>query len=158
MRYKLIYLLFSILCSSLLFTSVVDAQHIANPKTIKVIEPAQLPWQTFSTLPQGAKAAILGGNPAKPGAFAISVRLPKGFRGKPHYHPYDACILVISGKLWIGTGKTFDKTKLKPISRGQFFIIPARTPHFERTKRKTILLVIAKGPWFTKYPQAKNSS
>ena len=38
-------------------------------------------------LPAGARMAVLYGDPGKPGAFAVRLKAPAGYRVPRHWHP-----------------------------------------------------------------------
>ena len=156
MQNKTVTIIAAILCASLLLLSNgIQAKPSTKYKPLKILLPNQLNWQTSSTLPKNVSAALLAGNPTKPGIFAIRVRLPKHFRGEPHTHPHNAYIVVLSGMLHIDMGEKFNAASLKAVPPDGFLFIPAHTPHFEWTDRVTNVQVIGMGPWGTTLVNAK---
>src|SRR5205085_8641343 len=60
--------------------------------------PAAIRWQEGPpSLPKGALAAVLEGDPAREGPFVLRVKMPDGYRVPPHTHPKAERITVLSG-------------------------------------------------------------
>src|SRR4051794_26167426 len=86
-----------------------QAQAGDNKPEIAVYSPAEIKWLDGPTsVPPGAKLAVLEGNPAKEGPFVIRLKLPDGYRIPPHTHPKPERLTVISGVFNIGMGEKFD--------------------------------------------------
>ena len=49
------------------------------------------------SLPKGAQLALLAGDPAKPGPFALRVRFPPNSVVAPHWHATDENLTVLDG-------------------------------------------------------------
>jgi len=156
MKYRtLIVMALGVLIGTNVFAAAMTKEHLSQlagkGNAIKIIKPNQLQWRHSSVLPEDEKIALLFGDPTKPGIFMMQVRLPKDYRGTPHTHPYNAYANVVSGLLYIGTGKHFDKSKLRAIPAGSSFLIPAKVPHFEWTNEVTKVQVVARGPFSSDY-------
>ena len=50
------------------------------------------------SLPPGAQAAVLLGNPGKEGPFVIRLKFPAGYVVPPHSHSKDELLTVIAGR------------------------------------------------------------
>ncbi len=74
------------LVSLLLLTLGVAAA--AQAKSPMALFPGtELEWKDGpSSLPKGAKLAILEGDPTQPGTFTMRLRFPDGFQVFPHWH------------------------------------------------------------------------
>src|SRR5262250_1305767 len=57
------------------------------------------------SLPPGAQAAVLLGNPAQEGPFVIRLKFPAGFIVPPHRHSKDEFVTVVSGKFAVASGE-----------------------------------------------------
>src|SRR5207249_9310028 len=69
--------------------------------------PDQIKWNPPSAA--GAQNAVLVGDPSKPGLYVVMNKWLKGNHfSKPHFHPNDRFITVLSGTWWVGSGATFD--------------------------------------------------
>src|SRR5262245_4307683 len=61
-----------------------------------------------ASLPSGAQAAVLLGNPAQEGPFVLRLKFPDGFAVPPHRHSKDEFVTVISGKFAVAAGEKLD--------------------------------------------------
>ena len=76
--------------------AVVGQSH--GPKEHGVFTPSDVTWGPApASLPAGAQAAILEGDPTKDGPFTLRLRLPDGYRLPPHYHPVVEHVTVVQG-------------------------------------------------------------
>src|ERR1700693_2313204 len=72
-----------------------------NPAALAYKLPNQITWVDQAN---GAKMAVLAGDPAKPGLYVVLYRWTAHHMSRPHFHPNDRFITVISGTWWVGTG------------------------------------------------------
>jgi quercetin dioxygenase-like cupin family protein len=103
------------------------------------------------SLPPGAQAAILEGNPAKPGPFTMRLKLPAGYKIMPHTHPAIEHVTVLSGTLQFGTGETFDAAKTTALAAGSFAIMQTGVKHYVWCKDEVVLQGHSIGPWGITY-------
>lgn len=114
--------------------------------------PDKTEWKDAPpTLPPGAKAAYLEGDPNKPGPFVMRLKLPDGYAIAPHTHPKPERVTVIAGTLYIGMSATFDKSKCYEMPAGTYGSWPAGMKHFGWFKGETILQLHGDGPWAVDY-------
>ena len=74
--------------------------------THKVYLPPDIKWGPAPpSLPAGAEAAVLFGDPAKEGMFALRIRAPKDYRIPPHMHSKPELLTVISGEFGLAWGQ-----------------------------------------------------
>src|SRR5262245_36510083 len=66
-----------------------------------IISPGDLKWVDMPT-GQGQRRAVLFGDPTKPGPYTIRMRFPPNASIRPHTHPDDRQVTVISGTLYLG--------------------------------------------------------
>jgi quercetin dioxygenase-like cupin family protein len=104
-----------------------------------------------SSLPKGARMAVLEGDPTKEGPFVFRVKVPDGYRVAPHVHPKTERITVIAGTFHVGMGGTFDANKTTPMPAGTYGSWPAGMKHFVWAKGETILQFHGVGPWTIEY-------
>ena len=107
-------------------------------------------------LPPGAQIAVLDGDPAKPGAFSIRVKLPDGYVVPPHWHPTTENLLVMSGTLLVGIGDTMDESSMHALGAGGYAKMPAKTRHYVRVKGETIFQLYGMGPFAITYVNPKD--
>lgn len=108
-----------------------------------------------ASLPRGAQAAVLFGNPAKEGPFVLRLKFPAGFVIPPHRHTKDEPVTVLSGKIAISAGEKIDRT-LKPVPAGSFIYLPAGMPHYALAAEETIVQINGVGPFDVVYLDPKD--
>jgi quercetin dioxygenase-like cupin family protein len=117
-----------------------------------IFAPDTIKWQNGpGSLPQGAKFAVLEGDPAKEGVFTMRLSMPDGFQIPPHSHPAVEHITVISGTFHIGMGDKFDESKLSPMPAGTFGFMAPKMNHFAMAKGDTVVQLHGTGPWQISY-------
>jgi quercetin dioxygenase-like cupin family protein len=117
----------------------------ASESVVKL--PDQIEWKVSPVTP-GPTAAVLYGDPTKPGVYVTRVKFPAGAKLMPHTHPDEwRTAVVLSGTFYFGLGDKWDETKLKPYPAGTFFSEPKATPHFVSARDgEVIVQVTAIGP------------
>jgi len=96
----------------------------------------------------GYETAVVVGDPAQRGVYAVQTRLPANIRIDPHTHgePWRVAT-VLSGTLYYGTGATFDEQRLKALPPGSVIVEPKGAPHFALTRGEPVLLnIVGEGP------------
>jgi quercetin dioxygenase-like cupin family protein len=146
-----------------LFACVVGAAGIliaASPRAAEphhtVVPADAVEWgQAPPSLPPGARAAILLGNPAKEGPFVLRLKFPAGFVVPPHRHSKDELVTVISGRFAVAAGEKLDRSA-KPLAAGSFVHLPAGMPHYAWADGETIVQINGVGPFDVKYVDPKD--
>jgi len=114
--------------------------------------PDQIKWQDGPpSLPPGAKFALLEGDPAKEGFFAMRLKMPDGYKIPPHTHPKVEHVTVISGTFNFGMGTQFDQSATRRMHAGTFGYWPAGMNHFVWSKGETVVQLHGIGPWKIEY-------
>lgn len=130
-------------------SQAMDAHAIATPQDIK--------WSAAPpSLPPGAQAAALFGDPGKEGLFALRLKLPKGYHIPPHNHPKPEIVTVISGTFRLGMGEAADPAKAQALPAGSFFAFPAGMVHYAYADEDTIVQLNSTGPWGLTYVNPKD--
>jgi hypothetical protein len=106
-----------------------------------------------ASLPQGAKMAMLQGDPAKPGAFVFRLKLPAGYQLKPQSSPAIDRMIVVSGAFNLGSGEKFDNARTIPLYTG-YAHWPSKGRFFAFTKEETVVEIQGVGPWAVNYVNA----
>lgn len=123
----------------------------------KILGPNDVKWAPGPpSLSKGAEVAVLYGDPAKDGLFAMRLKLPKGFQIAPHSHPRPEVVTVISGTFRIGMGETADPSKATPLPAGGIFAFPPGMTHFASTDEETVIQLNSTGPWVVNYVNPKD--
>lgn len=107
-----------------------------------------------ASLPAGAKAALLQGNPNEAGRYVIRVQFPANYKIPFHSYTNAMDVTVVSGMLYVANTQTFDKKKAFAIKPGDFYHLPARASQFTFTKGETVLEIHGEGPLKLTYTSA----
>lgn len=102
-------------------------------------------------LPKGAKAAVVYGDPSKPGLFVLLTKFPASYEIPAHWHPTDENVTVLKGTLYLGMGDKLDKAQGKAVATGGFASLPAKMHHFAYTKKEVIVQLTSMGPFGMTY-------
>ncbi len=121
------------------------------------LTPEQVEWAPGPpSIPEGAEAAVLYGNPGEEGLFALRLRLPDGYHLAPHFHPQPEVVTVISGTFRIGHGENADPDDTQPLEAGSFFAFPPGMVHFAYAEGETVIQLNSTGPWALEYVNAED--
>ena len=115
-----------------------------NPAAINIQLPSQLKWTVTRS---GANEAVLFGDPSKSGWYGVLVRWDPGHMSRPHFHPNDRYVTVISGTWWVGTGPKYDPPSTKAVPAGSFVTHYAKQIHYDGAKDEPVVLeIVGMGP------------
>lgn len=110
---------------------------------IHITPPRDIAWKDNGR--QGT--AILAGDPEKPGLYVELTKWHAGNMSRPHYHPNDRYIYVISGTWWVGTGTKYDPSSTVPVPAGSFVVHTAKGIHYDGAKDgDCVLEIVGMGP------------
>jgi hypothetical protein len=116
-----------------------------DPAVLAFKAPDQIVWVGDPS--HGPLTAKLWGDPAKAGPYAILVKWLPHQMSRPHTHPFDRYVTVISGVWWVGTGAVFDPDKTTPMPAGTIVTHFANQPHFDGAKDAPVILeIVGQGP------------
>ena len=117
-----------------------------------VVTPAALQWGPGPpALPKGVMVAVLSGDPGQPGPYVLRAKLPAGYVIKPHWHPTDENLTVLSGELRSGMGDAIDEKSMETMTAGSFARMPATMRHYVIATTETVLQVHGTGPFAITY-------
>lgn len=115
-----------------------------NPAAIAYTLPDKIQWHDD---PMGLKAAVLYGDPSKPGLYIMLVKWLPHHMSHPHFHPHDRFITVMSGTWWVGTGPKFDPEATVPLPAGTFVTHFGNQIHYDGAKDvEAVLQIVGEGP------------
>jgi hypothetical protein len=115
-----------------------------NPAAISIKLPKEIPWVAS---PSGSVQATLAGDPSKPGLYVILVKWTPHHMSRPHFHPNDRYVTVISGTWWVGTGTKYDPDSTVAIPAGSFVTHTGKQIHYDGAKDgETVLQIVGMGP------------
>jgi hypothetical protein len=122
-----------------------DASADINPSAVVVKLPANIQWSGSPT--SGAQSAVLLGDPSKPGLYIQFTKWHPHNMSRPHFHPNDRYITVISGTWWKGTGTKYDPDSTVPIPAGSFVTDVGKGIHYDGAKDEEVVLeIVGMGP------------
>ena len=115
-----------------------------NPQAIAIRLPADIQWKGS---PNGVEQIALAGDASKPGLYVILVKWSAHHNSRPHFHPNDRFITVLSGTWWVNTGRNYDPEHMKPVPAGSFVTHYANEVHYDGAKDgDTVLEIVGMGP------------
>jgi quercetin dioxygenase-like cupin family protein len=117
-------------------TSVVDRREVTCGRTRTVF------WVNTVGLAAPVLSAVLYGDPNQPGPYAVRNRFSPGTFSRPHFHPNDRFIIVVSGTWWVGTGEKFDPDGTKPMPAGSFVVHYGGKVHYDGAKNEECEVII----------------
>jgi hypothetical protein len=149
---RLSFLIAAVALAVALSAAAQPAKAPAGGASHVLIRSAEVKWgEAPAKLPKGAQLAVLSGDPAAAGPFAIRLKFPAGYTIPPHWHPTAEQLTVVSGDLSMGTGDTFDKTALKPLGVGGYSFMPAEMRHFGWSRAGAVIQLQGMGPFVLNY-------
>ena len=113
----------------ILSTALCSGLAIAQAATPLPVLPSTLQWMSLPNNPVLESAGVLGAE-QEPGTYMLRVKLASGGKIPPHKHPDERSSTVLSGTIYVGFGKFFDKTQLVAIPTGAVYVAPANVPHY----------------------------
>jgi hypothetical protein len=114
-----------------------------DASAIHMTLPDKIPWKVTAN----SDTAILAGDPAKPGIYVELTRWHAGHMSRPHFHPYDRYITVISGTWWVGTGTKYDPATTVGMPPGSFVTHYAKGIHWDGAKdADCVIEIVGMGP------------
>lgn len=123
----------------------------------KLVSPQDIEWGPAPpSVPAGAQAAVLYGDPGKEGMFAFRLKMPKDYQIAPHTHPKPEIVTVISGTARLGMGETADRDKAQVLPAGSFFALSPGSVHYFIADEETVVQLNSSGPWGIEYVDPKD--
>ena len=101
--------------------------------------------------PAGARFAVLQGNPGEAGVYTVRLEMPAGYTIRPHSHPTDEHVTVISGTLLLAMGDTVNTAAATVLAPGGFITAPAGAHHWAQARGRTVVQVHGMGPFAITY-------
>ena len=119
-----------------------------DPRAAVFRLPDQIPWGPVTR--SGNQRAVLVGDPGRPGLYVVMVRWLPGNMSRPHSHPNDRFIIVLSGTWWMGSGARFDPDGTVPVPAGTLVTHFGGQVHYDGghkpKEEPVVLLVVGEGP------------
>ena len=138
--------------AGLLAGAAAAQDHSAHPAHHSFVPPGQVKWGAGpASLPPGAQASVLYGDPAKEGPFSLRLKLPAGYRIAPHTHPKPEMVTVISGMFNVGMGANANRAAARALGAGGFVGMDPGMQHYAFIDRPTEIQLNSTGPWSISY-------
>lgn len=117
-----------------------------------IVSAQEIKWVPAPpSVPPGPQVAVLYGDPAKEGLFALRIKFPSGYVIPPHTHPQPEVATVISGTFRLGMGEKADRSKTRALPAGSFFAFSPGMAHFGFVDEETVIQLNSTGPWGLTY-------
>lgn len=127
----------------------------AGQATHTIVESPSVAWGPGpASLPPGARAAVLYGDPSKPELFVMRLSLPANYAIPPHTHPRPEIVTVMSGGFHLGMGSDGDPAKAQRLGPGAFVAMSPGMAHYAHTMEPTVVQISTTGPWSITYLNA----
>ena len=111
----------------------------------KIVHYGDLKW---TPIMKGCELAPVSGDFNAEGTpFVLRIRCADGTKIPAHWHPADEHLTVLKGAFLVGTGETYDESKLQTMNVGNFILMPKEMRHFAMNKGETIVQIHGTGPF-----------
>ena len=115
-----------------------------DPAALAFKLPDQIQWRGN---PEVSQNAVLYGDPSKPGLYIQLVKWMPHHNSRPHSHPHDRYIYVLSGTWYVGTGSNYDPDPMTPMPAGSFVTHFGKQIHYDGAKDvEAVLEIVGEGP------------
>jgi hypothetical protein len=115
-----------------------------NPAAITITPPKDIKWVEGNG---GSATATLAGDPSKPGIYVQLNKWHPHRNSRPHSHPNDRYITVLSGTWWVATGTDYDLNKMVPVAAGSYVKHTGGQVHWDGAKdEECVLEIVGMGP------------
>lgn len=130
--------------AAVIFLGITQVKADLNPAAIMIEHPNQIKWTEGNG---GNATAILAGDPTKPGIYVELTKWHPHHMSRPHFHPNDRYIFVVSGTWWVGTGPKYDPDMTVPVPAGSYVTHYAKQIHWDGAKdEECVLEIVGEGP------------
>jgi hypothetical protein len=112
---------------------------------IKIQPPNEINWVRSAN--GGSESAVIFGDPSKPGLYVVLQKWLPHNNSRPHFHPNDRFITVLSGTWWVNTGPKYDPDGMQPVHAGSFVTHFGKGIHYDGAKdEECVLQIVGMGP------------
>jgi len=127
-----------------MFVALTPVKADLNPAALTYVLPKDMKWNMSAG---GQGSITLAGDPSKPGIYVQLVKWTAHHNSRPHFHPNDRFITVISGTWWVATGPKYDLNSMVPMPAGTFVRHVGKQIHYDGAKDEdAVLEIVGEGP------------
>jgi len=127
------------------------AQNAGAPDHV-IVRPGEIKWGAPPPVfEKDASFTVISGDPGKAGLYVIRLKMPAGYKVKPHWHPTDEHVTVLSGTFAVGMGEKWDQGAMKDLPVGGYVLLPAEMRHYAMAKTASTIQVHGMGPFVLTY-------
>jgi quercetin dioxygenase-like cupin family protein len=138
------WLLLALTLLATLAAASTSAYDKLDPKAISIRLAQDLPWADRGN---GSEYAALAGDATRPGLYVVLVKWREHHNSRPHFHPNDRFITVLSGTWWVNTGRRYDPEHMQPVPAGSFVTHYANEVHYDGAREGDVILeIVGMGP------------
>jgi quercetin dioxygenase-like cupin family protein len=130
------------------------------PAEAKIIQAADVKFETPppGMLHEGAKIAVLEGDPNEPKMFTLRLQFPKGHKIRPHSHSVTERFMVVGGSASFGFGDTQSDKAMNRLAMGAVGVVPKGQPHYAQASNNGVVVqVTGVGPFDMNWAHAEDA-
>lgn len=117
-----------------------------------MVGPDELEWNPVGSMPAGATAAVLEGDPGSEDDFTMRIRFPADYVIPLHTHPAVERVTVLEGTLYFAVGDTFDRSQAEALPPGALAVMEPGVPMYGFTEDEPVVIQLnSRGPWGIQY-------
>ena len=98
-------------------------------------------------LPKGCELSILEGHPKKPDLFTVRFKVNDNFVMRPHTHPKDERVTIISGNVSVAFGLNAKHEDAIHFGPGDYYVNARGAIHSVWVDNPAIIQITGIGPW-----------
>lgn len=141
-----------IVALALLVGLAVPAVAEDDPAGHLMVTPDQLEWTPVGSMPAGARATVLEGDPSTQEDFTMRIEFPPNYTIPLHTHSAVERVTVLTGTLYFGIGETFDREKAEALPPGTLAVMDPGVPMYGYTGDESVVIQLnSRGPWGIEY-------
>lgn len=117
-----------------------------------MVTPDELEWSDAGSLPEGAKVAVLEGDPSAEGPFTLRIKMPPNYTIPAHTHPGTERVTVLDGTLDLAVGEHLDREHAKSFGPGALVVMDPGLPMIGYSGDEPLVIQLnGEGPWGIDY-------
>jgi len=117
-----------------------------------MVTPDQLEWGPVGSMPAGATAVVLEGDPSKAEDFTMRIKFPANYVIPVHTHPAVERVTVLEGTLYFAVGDSFDREAAQAFGPGTLAVMDVGVPMYGFTDAEPAVIQLnGRGPWGIDY-------